>query len=152
MDHRGRALVFAAACLALIGVWVAASALAGFPVSPHTLPLLVVLMVGLVVFAALQLSLPGRRIGTANLPPSSCPAIRRAILALVGDEAFVSWFNALEFDSTDGHVMRLSVPVTFLKTHIDRHYAHATLQACRTVFPELHTVDIVVRRVPSRDV
>lgn len=145
-----RAVGLAGVCLLMIGVWAGATVWAGFPVPVHSLPLLIVLMVGLVGYAAMPYSLPRPRRVLPSTNTSRCPPIRRALLELVGEEDFISWFNALEFESTDGQTIRLSVPVTFLKSQIDQHFAHVVLQACRTVFPHLNRTEIIVRSSDPR--
>jgi len=66
--------------------------------------------------------------------------------ARLGDDIFTSWFNALEHQSFDGRVVKMSVPVKFLRNWIQSHYAEDLLACCRAEFPDAERVEVVLRQ------
>lgn len=73
---------------------------------------------------------------------------RRALLALVGEEVFVSWFNALEFEDFDGSTVRASVPVRFIRNFIETHHMETLLQAAQQGYPG--AVSVVIHARPRK--
>jgi len=71
--------------------------------------------------------------------------VRQLLRARLGDDVYSSWFNALEFDSFDGDVLRVSVPVKFLCKWIRSHYMEQLLECARAQFKTVETVDVVLR-------
>jgi chromosomal replication initiator protein len=71
---------------------------------------------------------------------------RTMLRARLGEEVFTSWFNALEFDSFNGRVVTVSVPVKFLRNWIQSHYADALLACCRAEFENAERVEVVLRQ------
>src|SRR5665647_35559 len=65
----------------------------------------------------------------ASLAPVTWPTdgphakIGDALRARLGDDIYRSWFHTLEIDSFDGRTVTVSVPVKFLRTWIENHYA-----------------------------
>ena len=49
--------------------------------------------------------------------------VRAMLRARLGEDIYTSWFAAMEFESFDGRVVRATVPVKFLKSWIQSHYA-----------------------------
>jgi chromosomal replication initiator protein len=75
----------------------------------------------------------------------------RALLrARLGDDIFSSWFHALEFESFDAKTVKVSVPVKFLRTWIQSHYADDLLACCRAEFKGVEKVDVVLRQPGAR--
>jgi chromosomal replication initiator protein len=66
--------------------------------------------------------------------------------ARLGEEVYTSWFNALEFDSFNGRIVTVSVPVKFLRNWIQSHYADALLACCRAEFDNAERVEVVLRQ------
>lgn len=60
---------------------------------------------------------------------------RAMLRAQLGEDIYSSWFNAMEFDGFDGRVVKVSVPVKFLRTWIQAHYSEQLLAACRSRLP-----------------
>ena len=66
--------------------------------------------------------------------------------ARLGEDIYSSWFNALEFESFDGRLVVATVPVKFLKSWIQSHYADDLLECCAAEFEGAERIDIVVRQ------
>ncbi|MDX2288209.1 MAG: chromosomal replication initiator protein DnaA [Hyphomicrobiaceae bacterium] len=80
--------------------------------------------------------------------PSSSPAgskVRAMLRSRLGEEIYTSWFKALEFDEFDGKVVRVSVPVKFLRNWIQSHYVDVLLSCCQVEFPGAEKVDVGLR-------
>ena len=71
---------------------------------------------------------------------------RAMLRARLGDDIFSSWFHTLEFESFDAKTVRVSVPVKFLRTWIQSHYADDLLACCRAEFTGAEKVDVVLRQ------
>jgi chromosomal replication initiator protein len=71
---------------------------------------------------------------------------RAMLRARLGDDIFSSWFHALEFESFDAKTVKVSVPVKFLRTWIQSHYADDLLACCRAEFKGAEKVDVVLRQ------
>ena len=91
--------------------------------------------------------------------PSSTPAadgksainqqgqrVRAVLLARLGDEVYKSWFGALEFQSFDGSLLKVTVPVKFLRNWIQTHYAEVLLEASATEFKGVQRVEVLLRQ------
>jgi chromosomal replication initiator protein len=72
--------------------------------------------------------------------------VRAMLRKRLGEDIYTSWFVAMEFDSFDGRVVRASVPVKFLKSWIQAHYAEDLLQCCAAVFTGAQRVDVLLRQ------
>lgn len=75
--------------------------------------------------------------------------IRACLRTRLGDETFVSWFNALEFEGFDGRTVTLSVPVQFLMNWIQSHYLSELTECCRAAFPNMQNARVVTRSLKS---
>lgn len=71
---------------------------------------------------------------------------RAMLRARLGDDIFSSWFHALEFESFDAKTVKVSVPVKFLRTWIQSHYAEDLLECCRAEFKGAERVDVLLRQ------
>jgi chromosomal replication initiator protein len=70
----------------------------------------------------------------------------RALLrARLGDDIFLSWFHTLELESFEAKTVKFSVPVKFLRTWIQSHYADDLLACARAEFKGAEKVDVVLR-------
>ena len=80
---------------------------------------------------------------------------RAMLRARLGDDIFSSWFHALEFENFDGKTVRVSVPVKFLRTWIQSHYADDLLSCCQAEFKGAEKVDVELRqpggKAPARE-
>ena len=95
---------------------------------------------------------PKRRSADADAQiEASGGRIRPLLRARLGEEVYSSWFHSLEIEGFDGHTVRASVPVKFLRQWITTHYAEALLECCRAEFPDAQAVD-VIHRQPSAHV
>jgi chromosomal replication initiator protein len=72
--------------------------------------------------------------------------VRAMLRKRLGEDIYTSWFVAMEFDNFDGRVVRASVPVKFLKSWIQAHYADDLLQCCAAVFTGAQRVDVMLRQ------
>src|SRR5262247_839819 len=72
--------------------------------------------------------------------------VRAILKARLGEDIYSSWFNALEFESFDGRLVIATVPVKFLKSWIQSHYADDLLQCCAAEFEGAERIDIMVRQ------
>jgi chromosomal replication initiator protein len=93
--------------------------------------------------------------GQPDVPIKSCSQrgekVRAMLRARLGEDVFSSWFASMEFDSFDGHVVRTTVPVKFLKKWIQSHYADDLLQCCAAEFTGIERVDVVLREPGMTD-
>jgi chromosomal replication initiator protein len=71
--------------------------------------------------------------------------VRAMLRARFGEEVYGCWFRSLEFDNFDGRTVRASVPVKFLQTWIQAHYADGLLECCKAEFAGAERLDVVVR-------
>ena len=72
--------------------------------------------------------------------------VRAVLKAQLGEDIYSSWFNAMEFDSFDGRVVKVSVPVKFLRTWILSHYSDQLLTACKSGFKTVERVEVLWRQ------
>jgi len=88
--------------------------------------------------------------GNPDLDAKSCNArgdkVRTLLRARLGDDVYSSWFNSMEFESFDGRAVRASVPVKFLKSWIQSHYADHLLECCASEFKGAERVDLELRQ------
>lgn len=75
--------------------------------------------------------------------------VRAMLRAQLGDEIYSSWFKSLEFESFDGRVVKVSVPVKFVRKWIQEHYAERLLHCSRVEFATAERVDVVWRQPGS---
>jgi chromosomal replication initiator protein len=68
--------------------------------------------------------------------------VRAMLRARLGEDIYTSWFAAMEFDNFDGRVVRATVPVKFLKSWIQSHYADDLLECCAAEFTGAERVDL----------
>jgi len=64
----------------------------------------------------------------------------------LGEDIYSSWFNAMEVDGFDGRTVKVSVPVKFLRTWIQAHYADQLLASCKAEFKDAERVEVVWRQ------
>ncbi|MCA8894985.1 MAG: hypothetical protein KDA48_06980, partial [Amphiplicatus sp.] len=67
----------------------------------------------------------------------------KRLRAELGDAKFDSWFGRVELDAVHASVVYLSVPTTFLKSWIQRHFQENIRNAIAADRPEL--VEVVIR-------
>ena len=72
--------------------------------------------------------------------------VRAVLLARLGEEVFKSWFGAMEFQSFDGTLLKVTVPVKFLRNWIQTHYSEALLEAAATEFKGVQRVEVALRQ------
>ncbi len=75
---------------------------------------------------------------------------RAMLRARLGDDIFSSWFHTLEFESFEAKTVKVSVPVKFLRTWIQSHYADDLLACCRAEFKGAEKVDVTLRQPGGR--
>ncbi|HML27373.1 MAG TPA: DnaA N-terminal domain-containing protein, partial [Hyphomicrobium sp.] len=81
--------------------------------------------------------------------------VRAMLKVQLGDEVYSSWFKSLEFESFDGRIVKVSVPVKFVRNWIQEHYSEHLLRCSRVEFPTAERVEVVWRQpgaVPQRSV
>jgi chromosomal replication initiator protein len=72
--------------------------------------------------------------------------VKAALRARLGEEVFSSWFASLEFQCFDGQLLKVTVPVKFLKNWIQSHYADALLACARTEFAGVENIEVLLRQ------
>ncbi|MGH1419487.1 MAG: chromosomal replication initiator protein DnaA [Hyphomicrobiaceae bacterium] len=72
--------------------------------------------------------------------------VRTLLRARLGEDIYSSWFNALEFDSFQDGVVKTSVPVKFLCSWIQSHYADDLLECCKAEFKGAVRVEVSLRQ------
>ena len=72
--------------------------------------------------------------------------VRAILMARLGEEVFKSWFGALEFQDFDGALLRVTVPVQFLKKWIQTHYSEVLLECAALEFKGCERVDVLLRQ------
>ena len=72
--------------------------------------------------------------------------VRAMLKAQLGDDIYGSWFNAMEFDSFDGRMIKVSVPVKFVRNWIQAHYADQLVAACQAEFKGTERVEVIWRQ------
>ena len=88
----------------------------------------------------------GERVETAAGLAQRGQKVKAALRARLGEDVFTSWFMALEFQSFDGQNLKVTVPVKFLKTWIQSHYADALLSCSAAEFPGVEHVEVLLRQ------
>ncbi len=71
--------------------------------------------------------------------------VRATLRASLGEEVYSSWFNALEFQSFDGEMLKVTVPVKFLRNWIQTHYTDVLLRSAAVEFKGVQKIDVQVR-------
>ena len=72
--------------------------------------------------------------------------IRAMLKAQLGEDIYSSWFNAMTFESFDGAVVKVSVPVQFVRNWIQAHYTAQLLGCCRAEFKTAERIDVIWRQ------
>lgn len=72
--------------------------------------------------------------------------VKAALRARLGEDVFSSWFTTLEFQSFDGRLLKVTVPVKFLRTWIQSHYADALLACAAPEFAGIEQVEVLLRQ------
>jgi len=72
--------------------------------------------------------------------------VRAMLRAQLGDEIYSSWFKSLEFESFDGRIVKVSVPVKFVRNWIQEHYAERLLHCSRVEFATAERVEVIWRQ------
>jgi chromosomal replication initiator protein len=71
--------------------------------------------------------------------------VKAALRARLGEEVFSSWFTTLEFQSFDDRLLKVTVPVKFLRNWIQSHYADVLLNCAASEFPGVEQVEVLLR-------
>ncbi|HEY8128709.1 MAG TPA: DnaA/Hda family protein, partial [Hyphomicrobium sp.] len=72
--------------------------------------------------------------------------VRAMLKVQLGDEVYSSWFKSLEFESFDGRIVKVSVPVKFVRNWIQEHYSEHLLRCSRVEFASVERVEVVWRQ------
>ncbi len=72
--------------------------------------------------------------------------VRAMLKVQLGDEVYSSWFKSLEFESFDGRIVKVSVPVKFVRNWIQEHYSEHLLRCSRLEFVTAERVEVVWRQ------
>jgi chromosomal replication initiator protein len=72
--------------------------------------------------------------------------VRAMLKARLGEEIYSSWFKSMEFESFDGRLVRVSVPVKFVRNWIHEHYADNLLHCARTEFATAERIEVIWRQ------
>lgn len=71
--------------------------------------------------------------------------VRALLKATLGEEIYNSWFKSMEFESFDGRLVKVSVPVKFVRNWIQEHYSDQLLHCARAEFASAERVEVVWR-------
>jgi chromosomal replication initiator protein len=71
---------------------------------------------------------------------------RAMLRAKLGEDVYDSWFNALEFESFDGRLIKVSVPVKFVRNWIQAHYTEQIVMCCQAEFKGTERVEVLWRQ------
>ena len=74
--------------------------------------------------------------------------VRKRLRSQLGEDVFTHWFASLELDNFDGTVVRVSVPVPFLKRWIESHYMDCLTECCAAELKGAEKI-VVSRRQPG---
>ncbi|MBS0242597.1 MAG: chromosomal replication initiator protein DnaA [Proteobacteria bacterium] len=72
--------------------------------------------------------------------------VKAALRARLGEEVFSAWFTSLEFQAFDGQLLRVTVPVKFLRNWIQSHYADALIACAASEFPGVEQAEVLLRQ------
>jgi chromosomal replication initiator protein len=72
--------------------------------------------------------------------------VKAALRARLGEEVFSSWFTTLEFQSFDGRLLKVTVPVKFLRNWIQSHYADVLVACAAAEFQGIEQVEVLLRQ------
>jgi chromosomal replication initiator protein len=72
--------------------------------------------------------------------------VRAMLKARLGEEIYSSWFKTMEFESFDGRLVRVSVPVKFVRNWIHEHYSDNLLECSRIEFATAERIEVVWRQ------
>src|SRR4029078_365514 len=75
--------------------------------------------------------------------------VRAMLKARLGDEIYLSWFKRLEFESLAARIVKVSVPLKFVRNWIQEHYADHLLACSRIEFTSAERVDVIWRQPGS---
>lgn len=72
--------------------------------------------------------------------------VKISLRARLGEEVVSQWFKPLEFQSFDGRVLKVTVPVKFLRNWIQSHYEDAIVACAAPEFVGLERVEVLLRQ------
>ncbi|HET6388366.1 MAG TPA: chromosomal replication initiator protein DnaA [Hyphomicrobium sp.] len=72
--------------------------------------------------------------------------VRAMLKVQLGEEVYSSWFKSLEFESFDGRMLKVSVPVKFVRNWIQEHYSDHLLHCSRVEFATVERVEVIWRQ------
>ncbi|MBS0268050.1 MAG: chromosomal replication initiator protein DnaA [Proteobacteria bacterium] len=72
--------------------------------------------------------------------------VRAMLKVQLGEEVYSSWFKSLEFESFDGRIVKVSVPVKFVRNWIQEHYSEHLLHCSRVEFATVERVEVIWRQ------
>lgn len=72
--------------------------------------------------------------------------LRARLMSRLGEEVFKSWFGALDAQCFDGTVLKVSVPVKFLRNWIQTHYSDVLLDCAKSEFKGVERVEVLLRQ------
>ena len=72
--------------------------------------------------------------------------IRAMLKARLGEDIYSSWFKSMEFESFDNRLVRVSVPVKFVRNWIHEHYSDHLLACARSEFTSAERIEVVWRQ------
>jgi len=99
-----------------------------------------------VAVSGVKAAVAGRRVVVAGDLAQRGLKVKAALKARLGEDVFSSWFMTLEFQSFDGRLLKVSVPVKFLRNWIQSHYADALLTCAAAEFKGVEQVEVLLRQ------
>jgi chromosomal replication initiator protein len=76
--------------------------------------------------------------------------VKKRLHAELGEDIFSSWFASMDFVTTDGITVRLSVPTLFLKSWVQAHYIDRVLGYWQAAEPNIKRIELIVRSAVLR--
>jgi chromosomal replication initiator protein len=99
---------------------------------------------------AIQTESPGARTDAGADPVAAVEGrgekVRAMLKARLGEEIYASWFKSMEFESFDGRLIKVSVPVKFVRNWIQEHYSDHLLSCAKIEFASAERVEVVWRQ------
>ncbi len=75
--------------------------------------------------------------------------VRAMLKVRLGEDIYSSWFKSMEFESFDGRLVRVSVPVKFVRNWIHEHYSDHLLESARIEFAGAERIEVIWRQPGS---
>jgi hypothetical protein len=82
--------------------------------------------------------------GADRLAASNLGTVGARLQQRLGAPVYESWLSKMEIVSTEGDLLTLSVPTTFLRSYVTAHFESAILECWRSEQPNIKRLNIVI--------